>query len=74
VILLDKGVFFKRYRVKSVQAAAEHRPAYHDEGRPRPMAWRDGKRVGFRHKGIHRRARWIRLASSGHSLYPEPST
>ena len=73
VILLDKGVFFKRYRVKSIKLPPKQPPRITTKV-AETMAWRDGKRVGFGTKEYIGSARWIRLASSGHILYPEPST
>ncbi len=71
VTLLDKGNFFKRYRIRM-----EKLPS----GKPVPritakvaevQAWRDGKRVGFGSKEYRGSARWIRLTTPGYVLYPE---
>ena len=73
VILLDKGIFFRRYRVKSVKLPPKQPPRITTKV-AETMAWRDGTRVGFGTKDYIGSARWIRLAASGHILYPEPST
>jgi LysM repeat protein len=72
IVLLDKGVFFKRYRVKTVKLPAKQPPRVTTRV-AETMAWRDGKRVGFGTKEYIGSARWIRLAAPGHVLYPEPS-
>jgi LysM repeat protein len=72
VVLLDKGMFFKRYRVKTVKLPPKQSPRITTRV-AETMAWRDGKRVGFGTKEYMGSARWIRLATPGHVLYPEPS-
>ncbi|MDQ3120479.1 MAG: LysM peptidoglycan-binding domain-containing protein [Verrucomicrobiota bacterium] len=71
-VLLDKGNFFKRYKIRSVklpprqQARIVTRVA-------ETMAWRGGKRVGFGTKEFTGSTRWIRLQTPGHVIYAEPS-
>ena len=72
VVLLDKGMFFKRYRIKTVKLPPKQ-PARITTRVGETMAWRDGKRVGFGTKEYMGSARWIRLATPGHVLYPEPT-
>ena len=72
VVLLDKGMFFKRYRIKTVKLPPKQSPRITTRV-AETMAWRDGKRVGFGTKEYMGSARWIRLATPGHVLYPEPS-
>jgi LysM repeat protein len=72
VILLDKGMFFKRYRIRTVKLPPKQQPRITTRVMD-TMAWRDGKRVGFGTKEYMGSARWIRLAAAGHVLYPEPS-
>jgi LysM repeat protein len=72
VVLLDKGMFFKRYRIKTVKLPPKQ-SARITTRVAETMAWRDGKRVGFGTKEYMGSARWIRLATPGHVLYPEPS-
>jgi LysM repeat protein len=72
VVLLDKGAFFKRYRVRTIKLPPKQ-PARITTKVAETMAWRDGKRVGFGTKEYIGSARWIRLATPGHVLYPEPS-
>ena len=71
VVLLDKGQFFKRYRVKNVKLGAKQPPRLTDEGGGDfRLARRQAGRL--RHEGIHRQLRWIRLAAPGYYLYVEP--
>ncbi|HMJ06057.1 MAG TPA: LysM peptidoglycan-binding domain-containing protein [Chthoniobacterales bacterium] len=72
VILLDKGVFFKRYRVHTVKLAPKQAPRITTRV-AETMAWRDGKRVGFGTREYIGSTRWIRLATPGYVLYAEPS-
>ncbi len=73
VILLDKGAFFKRYRARSMKLPAKQAPRIVTRV-AETMAWRDGKRVGFGTREYAGSTRWIRLATPGYVLYPEPST
>ena len=72
VILLDKGMFFKRYRIRTVKLPPKQSARITTRVMD-VMAWRDGKRVGFGTKEYMGSARWIRLAAAGHVLYPEPT-
>jgi hypothetical protein len=45
-VLLDKGQFFKRYKVKSVKLGPKQSPRITTKV-GEVFAWRDGKRVGF---------------------------
>jgi LysM repeat protein len=72
VVLLDKGMFFKRYRIRTVKLPPKQQARITTRV-AETMAWRDGKRVGFGTKEYMGSARWIRLATPGHVLYPEPS-
>jgi LysM repeat protein len=71
VVLLDKGQFFKRYKVKSVKLGPKQSPRITTKV-GEVFAWRDGKRVGFGTKEYVGSFRWIRLAAPGYYLYPEP--
>ena len=71
VVLLDKGQFFKRYRVKSVKLGPKQPPRITTKV-AEVFAWRDGKRVGFGTKEYIGSFRWIRLAAPGYYLYVEP--
>jgi LysM repeat protein len=73
IVLLDRGVFFKRYRARSVKLNSRQPPRVSTHV-AETMAWRDGKRVGFGTKEYVGSARWIRLAAPGYVLYAEPST
>ena len=73
VLLLDKGVFFKRYRILTVKLGPKQ-PARITTRVAETMAWRAGKRVGFGTKEYMGSARWIRLATPGHVLFPDPSS
>ena len=72
ITLLDRGVFFKRYRVRNVKLPPKQQTRITTRV-AETMAWRDGKRVGFGTKEYMGSVRWIRLATAGHVLYAEPS-
>ncbi|MDQ3626839.1 MAG: LysM peptidoglycan-binding domain-containing protein [Verrucomicrobiota bacterium] len=72
VVLLDKGVFFKRYKVQTVKLGPKQAPQITTKV-AEIFAWRDGKRVGFGTKEYVGSFRWIRLAAPGYYLYPEPT-
>ncbi|MGZ4985684.1 MAG: LysM peptidoglycan-binding domain-containing protein [Chthoniobacterales bacterium] len=72
VTLLDKGNFFKRYRVRTEKlSGGSKQPQRITAKVAEVMAWRDGKRVGFGSKEYRGSARWIRLTTPGYILYPE---
>lgn len=73
VILLDKGIFFKRYKVRALKLGPKQ-PARVNTKVAEIMAWRDGKRVGFGTKEYLGSTRWIRLAQPGYTLFAEPSS
>ncbi|CAN5271070.1 hypothetical protein BH20VER2_BH20VER2_07570 [soil metagenome] len=72
VVLLDKGQFFKRYRVLNVKLGPKQSPRITTRV-AETFAWRDGQRVGFGTKEYIGSLRWIRLAAPGYYLYPEPT-
>ncbi|MDQ6913607.1 MAG: LysM peptidoglycan-binding domain-containing protein [Verrucomicrobiota bacterium] len=72
VTLLDKGNFFKRYRIRTEKLPITARQMPRITAKVAEVqAWRDGKRVGFGSKEYHGSARWIRLTTPGYVLYPE---
>ncbi len=71
VVLLDKGQFFKRYKVKTLKLGPKQAPRITTKV-AEVLAWRDGKRVGFGTKEYIGSIRWIRLAAPGYYLYAEP--
>ena len=73
IVLLDRGTFFKRYKIRSTKLPAKA-PARINTKVAEIMAWRDGKRVGFGTKEYAGSARWIRLTQPGYVLFPEPSS
>jgi hypothetical protein len=73
VVLLDKGIFFKRYKVRNVKLPPKQPPRITTRV-SEVMAWRDGKRVGFGTKEYIGSARWIRIGQPGYVLYPDPSS
>ncbi len=72
VILLDRGLFFKRYKIRALKLPPRS-PAKISAKVAEVMAWQDGKRVGFGTKEYQGSTRWIRLTTPGHILYAEPS-
>ena len=72
IVLLDKGAFFKRYKIKTMKLPAKA-PARISTKVAETFAWRDGKRVGFGTREYIGSTRWIRLAQPGYVLYAEPS-
>ena len=70
VVLLDKGNFFKRYKIKTVKLGPKQSSRITTKVAD-VLAWRDGKRVGFGTKEYIGSARWIRLAAPGYYLYAE---
>ena len=71
VVLLDKGAFFKRYRVRTVKLGPKQAPRITTKV-AEVLAWQNGKRVGFGTKEYVGSVRWIRLAAPGYYLYAEP--
>ncbi len=72
VTLLDKGIFFKRYRIRALKLGPKQSARINTKV-AEIMAWRDGKRVGFGTKEYLGSTRWIRLAQPGYTLFAEPS-
>ncbi len=72
IVLLDKGMFFKRYRARSIKLPPKPAPRVTTRV-AEILAWRDGKRVGFGTKEYLGSARWIRLAAPGYVLFTEPT-
>ena len=72
VVLLDKGAFFKRYKVLNIKLGPKQPPRITTKV-AEIFAWRDGKRVGFGTKEYVGSFRWIRFAAPGYYLYPEPT-
>ncbi len=72
VVLLDKGLFFKRYHIRSIKLPPKQPPRIATKVLE-TMAWRDGKRVGFGTRDYIGSTRWIRLNTPGYVLYAEPS-
>lgn len=70
VVLLDKGNFFKRYRIKTVKLPAKQPPRVTTKV-AETMAWKGDKRVGFGTKEYAGSVRWIRLNTPGYILYSE---
>lgn len=70
VTLLDKGGFFKRYRVRTVKPPPKTPPRITTRV-AETMAWRGDKRVGFGSKDYVGSVRWIRLNTPGYILYSE---
>jgi len=70
VVLLDKGTFFKRYRIKTVKLPGKQPPRVVTKV-AETMAWKGDKRVGFGSKDYIGSVRWIRLNTSGYILYSE---
>jgi len=70
VVLLDKGNFFKRYRVKTVKLPGKQLPRITTRV-AETMAWKGDKRVGFGSKDYVGSVRWIRLHTPGYVLYSE---
>ncbi len=71
VVLLNHGMFFKRYRIHSVKLPAKQPPKITTKV-SETMAFFDGKRVGFGSKEFARSTRWVRLATPGYILFSEP--
>lgn len=72
VILLDKALFFKRYKIRAMKLSPKQPPRINTKV-AEIMAWRDGKRVGFGTKEYAGSTRWIRLAQAGYTMFAEPS-
>ena len=71
VMLLDKGAFFKQYRVREERLAPKQPPKITTKV-AETMAWRDGKRVGFGTKEYIGSTRWIRLGAPAYTIYSVP--
>jgi LysM repeat protein len=70
VTLLDKGAFFKRYRVRTVKPPPRTPPRIVTRV-AETMAWKGDKRVGFGSKDYLGSVRWIRLNTPGYILYSD---
>lgn len=70
VTLLNHGVFFKRYRARTVKVPPRS-PARITTRVAETMAWRGDKRVGFGSKDYLGSIRWIRLNTPGYIIYSE---
>jgi len=71
VVLLNHGMFFKRYHVRTLKLPTKQPPRLSTRV-AETLAWRGGKRVGFGTKEYSGSTRWIRLAAPGYVLYAEP--
>ncbi len=71
VVLLDRGNFFKRYRIRTIKLAGKQPPRLATKV-AEVMAWKGDKRVGFGSKEYIGSVRWIRLNTPGCILYSEP--
>ena len=71
LVLLDRGAFFKRFRVLEVKLPERATPKITTRV-AEVMAWKGAKRVGFGTKEYVSSTRWIRLAASGYMLYSMP--
>ncbi len=70
VTLLDKGAFFKRYKVRTIKLPPKTPPRISTRV-AETMAWRGDKRVGFGSKDYLGSVRWIRMNTPGYILYSE---
>jgi hypothetical protein len=68
VVLLDRGMFFKRYHVLEVKLPTRQPPKITTRV-AEIMAWKNGKRIGFGSKDYVNSTRWVRLAAPGYILY-----
>jgi hypothetical protein len=73
LVLLNKGAFFKRYRIINVKLGPKQASRINTRV-AEVFAWKDGQRVGFGTKEFVGSYRWIRLAAPGYYLYPEPTS
>ncbi len=71
VVLLNHGMFFKRYHIRTLKLPPKQPPRLSTRV-AETLAWRGGKRVGFGTKEYSGSTRWIRLAAPGYVLYAEP--
>jgi LysM repeat protein len=70
VTLLDKGAFFKRFKVRTIKVPPKTPPRITTRV-AETMAWRGDKRVGFGSKDYLGSVRWIRMNTPGYILYSE---
>ena len=73
VVLLDKGAFFKQYRIQEEKLSAKQQPKVTTKVTD-IMAWRDGKRVGFGTREYIGSTRWIRFTAPAYTLYAVPDS
>jgi hypothetical protein len=71
VYLLDHGLFFKRYHIRSVKLPSKQ-PAKISTHVAEVMAWKDNKRIGFGTTDYVNSTRWVRIAAPNYILYAEP--
>jgi LysM repeat protein len=71
VTLLNKGKFFKQYRVKAWNAPATKSTAPVNTRIIEKIAWKKGQRVTFGSKDYAGSARWIALGAAGYTLYTD---
>jgi LysM repeat protein len=68
VVVLDRGIFFKRYHVLEMKLSTRQPPRITTHV-AEIIAWKNGKRVGFGSKDYVNSTRWVRLAAPGYILY-----
>ena len=69
VVLLNRGAFFKQYRVREAKLPAKQ-PAKITTKVAETMAWKGGKRVGLGSKEYLASTKWVRIAgAAAYTLY-----
>jgi len=71
VVLINKGKFFKQYKVDSWNAPSPKNNAPVTAKIGEKVAWKKGQRVIFGSKDYAGSGRWIGLSASGYTLYTE---
>ncbi len=71
LVLLDHGMFFKRYHILEEKLSTRQPPKLTTRVAD-IMAWKNGKRIGFGSKDYPFSIRWIRLAVPGYFLFAKP--
>jgi len=71
IIVLDRGSFFKQYRIQEAKLSAKQPPKIVAKV-AETMAFRDGKRVGFGTREFVGSTRWIRLSAPAYTIYALP--
>lgn len=71
VVLLNKGKFFKQYKVQTWNIVASKNPAAYTGKVTEKSAWKNNQRVAFGSKDYVGSGRWIATSATAYTLYSD---